>query len=53
MYKPGEQIVKKSRKLCTFKDFKVCFMIEPYVTIIYVAKFRKCMALVRFRVIIE
>ena len=38
---------ENSRKLCTFKDFKVSFMIEPYVTIIDVAKFRKCMALFR------
>ena len=37
-----------SRKLCTYKDFKIEFGREPYIYIIDIGKFRKCMANFRF-----
>ena len=37
-----------SRKLCTYKDFKIDFIQEPYLNAIDVNKFRKCLASFRF-----
>ena len=38
----------ESRKLCTYRDFKIDFCKEPYLNIIDIGKFRKCMGSFRF-----
>ena len=38
----------ESRKLCTYRDFKIYFGKEPYLNVIDLGKFRKCMASFRF-----
>ena len=38
---------ENNRRLCTFKDIKTSYIREPYVSVIDVSKFRKCM--VKFR----